>query len=138
MATSNFKFWWSRLDRVNCNLLVDELQCLWCFKTNFLRSILNFHVPAICWSNSPWDLFMNIFLKCRFMKAPWKIFSTNCGSQKRQRWSDSGVCIQLHYTAVRLRYINAIRLDNLNSYSNDKIRKTSKFEWSILLLLASL
>ena len=27
-------------------------------------------------------------------------------------------------TAVRLRYLNAIRLDSLNSYSNDKIRKT--------------
>ena len=26
-------------------------------------------------------------------------------------------------TAVRLRYLNAIRLDNLNSYSNNKIRK---------------
>ena len=67
----------------------------------------------------------SILLKCRFMNIGMHIEKYFQPIVVRKK-SKGGQLLEFAFccTAVRLRYLNAIRLDSLNSYSNDKIRKT--------------
>ena len=67
---------------------------------------------------------MNILLKCRFMNIGMQLEKYFQPIVVRKK-GKGGQFLEFAFscTAVRLRYLNAIRLDNLNSYSNNKIRK---------------